>query len=48
MLDSVSKVIGFAKSMTYNGVKPIVKLMTKVYKTGVSLTISQMLEVEKK
>jgi hypothetical protein len=48
LLDSVSKVIGFAKSMTYNGVKPIVKLMTKVYKTGVSLTKSQMLEVEKK
>ena len=48
LIDSVSKVIGFAKSMTYNGVKLIVKLMTKVYKTGVSLTKSQMLEVEKK
>ena len=48
LLDSVSKVIGFAKSMTYNGVSPIVKLVTKVYDKGVKLTRDQMSEVEKK
>ena len=48
LLDSVLKVIGFAKSMTYNGVPPIVKLVDKIYCTGVKLTKSEMKEVEKK
>ena len=48
LLDSVSKVIGFAKSMTYNGVSPIVKLVDKVYTTGVKLSKLEMEEVEKK
>jgi len=48
LLDSVSKVIGFAKSMTYNGISPIVKLVDKVYTTGVTLTRLEMAEVEKK
>jgi len=48
LLDSVSKVIGFANSMTYNGVSPIVKLVKKVYTTGVTLTKLEMAEVEKK
>jgi hypothetical protein len=48
LLDSVSKVIGFAKSMTYNGISPIVKLVDKIYNTGVKLTESEMKEVEKK
>ncbi len=48
LLDSVSRVIGFAKSMTYNGVSPIVKLVDKVYCTGVKLTPLEMIEVEKK
>jgi len=34
--------------MTYNGVSPIVKLIDKVYTTGVTLTKSEMEEVEKK
>ena len=48
LLDSVAKVLGFAKSMTYNGVSPIVKLVDKVYTTGVTLTKSEMEEVDKK
>jgi hypothetical protein len=34
--------------MTYNGVSPIVKLVEKVYTTGVTLTKLEMAEVEKK
>lgn len=48
LLDSISKVIGFAKSMTYNGISPIVKLVDKVYTTGVTLSKVEMDEVEKK
>lgn len=48
LLDSVSKVMGFAKSMSYNGISPIVKLIKKVYTTGVKLTKLEMLEVEKR
>jgi len=48
LLNSVSKVIGFAKSMTYHGIAPIVKLVEKVYTTGTKLTKLEMKEVEKK
>jgi hypothetical protein len=48
LLDRVSKVIGFAKSMTYNGISPIVKRVDKVYSTGVKLTKLEMMEIEKK
>jgi hypothetical protein len=48
LLDSVSKVIRFAKSMTYNGIHPIVKLVDKIYSTGMKLTKLEMKEVEKK
>jgi len=48
LLNSVTKVLGFAKSMTYNGISPVVKLVDKIYKTGVKLTKSEMEEIEKK
>jgi hypothetical protein len=48
LLDSVSKVIGFAKSMTYNGIYPIVTLVDKVYCTGMKLSKLEMEEVETK
>jgi hypothetical protein len=48
LLDSVSKVIGFAKSMTYNGISPIVTLVDKVYCTGVKLSKLEMEEIETK
>ena len=48
LLDSISKVMGFAKSMTYNEISPTVQLMDKVYATGVKLSTLAMKEVEKK
>ena len=48
LLDSISKVTGFAKSMTYNGNSPIVKLVDETYTTGVKLTKLEMREVERK
>jgi hypothetical protein len=48
LLDSVDKVIGFAKSMTYNGIYPIVKRVDKIYSTGVKRTKLEMKGVEKK
>jgi transposase len=48
LLKSIPKVIGFAKSMTYGGISPIVKLVDKIYTTGVKLTELEMRDVEKK
>ena len=48
LLDSVSKVMGFAKSMTYNGISPIVTLVQKEYSIGVTLTKLEMQKVEDK
>ena len=48
LLDSVSKVIGYAKSMTYNGFSPTVKLIDTIYTTGVKLTDKEMKKIEKK
>ena len=48
LLNSVSKIIGFAKSMTYNGISPIVKRVDKVYPTGVKRTKLEMKDIEKK
>ena len=42
LLNSVSKVIEWAKTMTWKGIKPIVHLSTKVYETGVTLTKKEM------
>ena len=35
ILDSITKVIEWAKNMTWKGVKAIVKLVEKIYYTGV-------------
>jgi hypothetical protein len=48
LLDSVSKVMGFAKTMTYNGISPIVTFVKKKYFTGVKLTKLEMQKVEEK
>ena len=48
LLDSVSKVMRFAKSMTYNGISPIVKIVGKIYTTGVKLSALEMKEIEKR
>jgi transposase len=36
LLDCVEKVLGLAKTMTYNGLRPTVKLINQTYKKGLS------------
>jgi hypothetical protein len=38
MLDSVEKTLGLARTMTYNGRNPIVKIVTGAYEKGIKLT----------
>jgi hypothetical protein len=42
LLNSVKKAIEWTKRMTWNGVRPVVHLLKKVYKTGVTLTDNEM------
>jgi transposase len=37
-LRTVEKALGFASEMTYKGVRPVVKLITKAYSKGVKLS----------
>ena len=46
LLDSVSAVLNYAKSMTWKGVHPTVSLVPGVYKTGVKLKAKAMAAVE--
>jgi Rhodopirellula transposase DDE domain len=46
LLDSVKTVLGFAKTLTFNGKKPIVSLVETIYQTGVTLTKQEMAKVE--
>lgn len=48
LLETVEKTLGLARSMTYRGVKPLVKMVKKVYKTGVALNKKAMLKVEER
>lgn len=48
LLDSLTTVLEFAKSMTYNLVHPVVKQLTKTYVTGVKLTQQAMAELEQR
>ena len=48
LLDSVETVFQFARNMTYNGVHPIVEIVTKTYHTGVKLTRTAMDSLEKR
>lgn len=45
LLDSIKAVMGFASSMTYNGVRAAVRLVEKAYAKGVSLCGSEMKRV---
>ena len=47
LLDSVEKVSGLAKTMTYNGIHPVVKLINQTYEKGVKLTKKAMQQLEK-
>ena len=42
ILDSVNKTIGLAKTMKWKGKNPVVKIVDKIYKTGVKLSKSAM------
>jgi len=46
LLDEVATVVKFAESMLWNGMHPVVNLVTKIYETGVCLTEAAMAEVE--
>lgn len=47
LLDSVDKVVGLANTMKWNGKNPVVKVVEKIYETGVRLSKSAMNEYEK-
>ena len=46
ILETVDKTVGLARSMTYKGIKPTVRKVTKVYRSGVSLTKRAMKSIE--
>ncbi len=47
LLDSVDTVLNLAQSLKFKGNRPIVKLVTQVYETGVKLSQKAMTELEK-
>jgi len=48
LLDSVDTALKFAQTMTWHGVQPLVKLVEKIYETGVSLTQKEMAKLEER
>ncbi len=42
VLDTVEKVLGLARTMTYKGIQPVVQLVKGIYQTGVALTKQAM------
>ena len=46
ILDEIDTVLNFARTMTWKGQNPVVRLVTEIYKTGVKLTKQAMAEVE--
>lgn len=46
LLDTIETVLRFAASMTWNGIHPVVELVTTTYQTGVTLTKEAMERVE--
>ena len=42
LLDSISKAVGWARSMSWKGINPLVHVLEKVYETGVSLTKKEL------
>ena len=48
LLDSIDKVLGLAKTMTWKGCHPIVNMITKTYEKGVCLTKKAMEKIEDK
>ena len=48
LLDSLQTVLNFARTMTYNGVPPVVEVVTRTYQTGVKLSQKAMAKLEKR
>jgi len=48
LLDTVGTALNFAKTMTWNRIHPVVKLVAKTYPLGVKLTPKEMDELEKR
>jgi hypothetical protein len=48
LLDSCETALQFAQTMTYKGQHPVVKVLKKVYHTGVRLTQKEMAMLEKR
>lgn len=46
LLDCTEKIIGLAKTMTYNSIHPVVKFVDQIYEKGVKLSKKAMLELE--
>ncbi|MCU7880114.1 MAG: transposase [Candidatus Thiodiazotropha sp. (ex Lucinoma aequizonata)] len=46
ILDSIDKALGLARSMTYRGIKPTVRKVTKSYRKEVTVTKKAMLGIE--
>jgi Rhodopirellula transposase DDE domain len=46
LLEEVDTAVQFAKTMTWNGKHPVVKVVTKTYQTGIKLTKVAMAVVE--
>ena len=46
LLESIEKAVGMARSMTYAGVKPVVKLVRRVYQSGVKVAKCDMGKIE--
>jgi len=46
LLDTVDAVMNFTASMTWNGIHPLVELVTTVYQTGVRLSQAAMAAIE--
>jgi Rhodopirellula transposase DDE domain len=47
ILDEIETALNFAKTMTWKGKHPVVKLVTQTYETGVKLTNEAMSDLEK-
>ena len=48
LLDSISATVEYAKTMTWKGVSPVVRLATEAYELGVKLTKNAMRAIEAK
>ena len=48
IIDTTHKGLGLARSMTYRGIKPTVRKVTKLYRAGISVAKKAMREIERR